>query len=532
VSVSEQAPSRTFDFADRLRRFVEADDRAVLWSASLSAGIVIVAGAFLAAALNIWIDEAFTMRTTEAGPLEAWARTISFEAQPPLYFILEALWRLVNEASIAFARLPSVFFAGAAAAAIVAAAHRLAPRVPPVVVALLTGLNPVFVWAAAEMRVYALVLFVGAMLTWLFVEAFFVSPGSVRARVWYGVFALTGMYTQYYFGFVLVAHGLALLAVRRSPVRVFVVLMAAVTAGFAPFVRFALMHFASSGAFVTRASFVHAAHEVANSAFAFVLPHDVNWYGTLKIGGFALAAALLAVLSAAGRPVVRDAAARVVVVQWFISLVIFSLLFGASGVPLDPWRHLIVVAPASILVSCIFLSSLTRHRALGTAVGLAAFVVFAASTLWLTYRPPLAKKGDWQRVAAMLSAGDRSTPIAVFPAESALPLSAYLHEPIVAVPRPMPFTVDYVRATTLNAEADVARVLDPVRAKSDRLWLVTQDACDRPGFKAYDYHCSFLEAYLLPRYQMVRSVAFAGSLARLYVRVPEEPTVPARHDGK
>jgi hypothetical protein len=506
--------------ASIFRRLRGVDARTA-WVALLGAALVVLIGVPLAAALNIWIDEAFTLHTTGSGPLYAWAQAIAFERQPPLYFVLEAAWRRWDETSIAFARLPSVLFAAAAAAVIVTAAHRIVPRVPSVVVVLMTSLNPLVIWAAVEMRVYALVLLVGAVLTWTFFEGFLVSQPSRRARVWYVVFAIVGLYTQYYVGFVLAAHFITSLALRRGSMRALFVSMVIVAVAFAPFVPVAMMHVANANEVVTRATFVHAVHAVANAVFVFVLPHDEGWTGAVKLVGFALAAALIVTLFVAGRPAAPTEPARAVMAQWFGCIAVFSVVFGTLGLPLEPLRHLVVVAPSSLLVALLFMSSLTRMRRLTVSLAASVFVVFALGQFWAQYHPPLAKLGDWQRVAATLSADDQSTPIAVFAAEWALPLSVYL--PVstipIPIPRPMPFTLDYVRATSLAGEFDVAHVLDPVAARSQRLWLVTNgEPCRRVELANYNYHCYFLEDYMTHRYQLVRSVVFRGALARLYTR--------------
>jgi hypothetical protein len=84
----------------------------------------------------------------------------------------------------------------------------------------------------------------------------------------------------------------------------------------------------------------------------------------------------------------------------------------------------------------------------------------------------------------------------------------------------MPFTLDYVRAMALTDPTEVALTLDPVHAQSQLLWLVTTDDCSAPPPAIYDYHCGYLEAYMKRRYRIVKTVAFRGSLARLYSSVP------------
>jgi hypothetical protein len=502
----------------RLLRAIAA--RPIVWAAALGAALVLLVGIPLSAALNIWIDEAFTLHTTGAGPLNAWAQAVAFEAQPPLYFVLEALWRSIDETSIAFARFPSVVFAAAAVAVMVGAASRITPRTPPLVVVLVTAFNPIVIWASVEMRVYALVLLVGAVLTWTFFEGFLVSRPSRTARIAYVVFALAGLYTQYYVGFVLAAQFITLLALRRDRIRAISGALAIVGVGFAPFVTVALMHLAASGDFVSHVTFVRALRDVANAIFIFVLPHDDGWAGARKYAGWACSAAVVFVVCAIGRPALPEPETRAAAVELLVCLTIFSVLFGALGVPLDPLRHLIVLAPASLIAALAFVTSATRRRMFAGSFAGAMFALFVVTRLWAQYHLPLAKQGDWKSVASTLAADDASTPIAVFPAELAFPLSVYLPVETVSIPKPMPFTYGYVAATTLTDESEVARVLDPVRARAQRLWVVTGGECRELALDGYNYHCRFLETFLDRRYRLERSVVFRGALARLYVRVP------------
>ena len=276
--------------SDIVRGLVAGNERTAVLPAMLGAAILILVALPLSAALNIWIDEAFTLHTTGAGPLAAWSQAVAFEDQPPFYFVLEATWRMWDETSIAFARLPSIFFAAAAVAIVVAAAKRIAPRTPSSVVVLLTAFNPVFLWAAVEMRVYALVLLIGAVLTWTFFEGFLVSRPSRRAQICYTIVAIIGLYTQYYIGFVLAAHCITLLTARRGSLAPFLRCMAIVLVSFAPFTRVALTQVASSGDSVVRTTFIGAFHQTADALFAYAAPHDPVWTGAFKLAGFGAAA--------------------------------------------------------------------------------------------------------------------------------------------------------------------------------------------------------------------------------------------------
>jgi hypothetical protein len=317
---------------------------------------------------------------------------------------------------------------------------------------------------------------------------------------------------------VLVAHGLTVLALRRSVVGAFALAAAAITVGFAPFLPVALLHAHASGGFVVHVTFVHALRQIADAVLVVLFPHADEWSGSLKIAGSFLAAVLLVALPVFGRASIPAEPARGVVVQWLMSLAIFSVLFTAAGVPPIPTKYLIVIGPSTLLAGFLFVSSLKRFPALGAGAAAVVYAFFTITALWMQYRPPLQKPGDWQRLAAAVSGGGGSIPVAVFPAELAQPLSWYYPGATVAIPGPMPFTLDYVGAMALPNSAEVARVLDPIRARSEQLWMVTTDDCQQGPPALYDYHCRYLEAYLNRRYRIVRSVAFRGSLARLYAR--------------
>ncbi len=504
----------------RLKLLLARDRRATAYAAAFGALLVMLISLPLSAALNIWIDEAFTLHSTGAGLAYAWHEVLVFEDQPPLYFLLEAAWRTLNEGSIAFARFPSTVFAAAAVGVIVAATQRIVPRLPPLVVALMTAVNPIVIWAATEMRVYALVLLIGAVLLWTFYVGYLVEERSRRAQICHALTAVAALYTQYYIGFFLAAQGLTLLFMRRKALRPYIAAMAVVAVAFVPFVRTALNQVHDSVGFVSRPRAVHVVHEIVNDVFVYVLPHDIAWHGVLKLAGFALAAALVVAVPAFGRPVIGRREDRAVMVALGACLAIFTLVFCVAGMPPFLQRHIIVVAPSALLAGYLLVASVTRRQALVSGAALSIFAAFTVTTFWTQYHPPLMKPGDWARVAATLAA-DPEAPIAVFPAEVAVPLGTYLHAPIISIPKPMEFTSKYVATMTLTSTGEVERALDPVRAHSGRLWLVTASECGPVQPELYDYHCGYLADYLTRRYRLLRTVTFHGAFAQLYTRITD-----------
>jgi hypothetical protein len=179
---------------------------------ALVAGAYAAVSGFLVWRLPLWVDEIYTLHTTAEGPVEAARRALSFELQPPVYFVLEALWRALCSGPLA-ARVPSTVFGAATVVVGAALAHRLIPGIRARWAALLIATNPFVIWAGSEARCYALVMLLGATICLVFVRVHL--EGWSRGRPLLVALAILSLYTQYYLGFVLVAAGGLLLLLRR-----------------------------------------------------------------------------------------------------------------------------------------------------------------------------------------------------------------------------------------------------------------------------------------------------------------------------
>jgi hypothetical protein len=492
------------------RRIAGLDPTAPGFAPAFAAVLVLLVGLPLAAALNIWIDEAFTLHTTGFGVPYAWHESVVFELQPPLYFIIVAAWRLIDESSVLFARFPSIVFAAAGAAVTVVSARRLAPNLPPIALACVTALNPIVIWAAVEMRAYALIFLIGAVLILTFVEGFLAADRSRRAQMWYVIAGVAGLYTQYYVGFVLLAQAISLVAVRRGAVRPFLAAGVAIAVCFAPFLPIVAQHVReSTGGDVRRVSVIRALHEMVNVSFSYALPHDIGWHGYPKLLGFGLAAALAAALLWFGRPAL-ESRTRWLVLFWMTACLTFSAFFAVSGEAIDTRRHAIVLAPAVILAGYALVSALSQRRLQLSRVVLGVYAIFTVGSLWWLYGPPLSKTGDWLRVAQQISASGPNLPVAVFPSNTVYALGWYLPAArYLPIPGPMPFDAKYLAAMTLHDQAQVAAALSSVPHGAE-FWLVSDGSCDG-GATTYDFHCDDLEGYLSAHDGLLEHLQFHGA---------------------
>ncbi|MGN6803465.1 MAG: hypothetical protein ACTHJN_16315 [Ginsengibacter sp.] len=163
---------------------------------------------YLANKVFIWEDESYSLHTSANNLSKVISLAYTFEGQPPFYFVLLALWRLINP-TIFFARLLSIIFIGGSAFYF----NKLIKLFTikrnnkwPVVVFLL---NPFTVWAALEIRLYALVILLSTILIYYFLRYF--SDGRKKDLVILLGLAVIGLYTQYFFGFLITSFAATLL---------------------------------------------------------------------------------------------------------------------------------------------------------------------------------------------------------------------------------------------------------------------------------------------------------------------------------
>lgn len=170
--------------------------------------------------LNLWYDEAYSVRMIEFPPAELIDRA-SRDCHPPLYWLILKSWASLCGTSIATLRVPSVFFGVATVAAAFAFVRELPRLSPPdrqgdessanataLLAAGLVTASPIHIEWSQEIRMYSLGTFLCAIGTWLLIRA--LTSTRYQAAWWtvYGMNAAAILYTHYFGLFVLTAHGL------------------------------------------------------------------------------------------------------------------------------------------------------------------------------------------------------------------------------------------------------------------------------------------------------------------------------------
>jgi hypothetical protein len=161
--------------------------------------------------MPLWEDEFYSLNTTSNNLSGVISQSYNFEAQPPVYFVLLKFWRLINN-GVFFARFFSSVSVLLAAFFFSKLVRLLSGREFSRWVVIIFLLNPFTVWAALEIRGYALLLFLSSVSVYSFFE-FYINDNRNYLFLFLIVSAI-GLFTQYLFVFLIAALSFALLIFR------------------------------------------------------------------------------------------------------------------------------------------------------------------------------------------------------------------------------------------------------------------------------------------------------------------------------
>lgn len=498
----------------------------------------------LAAVLNVATDESFSLLTTSQSFGHALHRGLWFELQPPLYFGLLNLWRQAFGDSIFAARLLSVLCGALVVLLAGGLSRRYLPRVhSPRIVALL-ALHPFVIWAAVEIRLYALMLLVSMLQLITFHDGFLTGPDRTsredelnrcRSRVWYLVLAVIGLYTHYYSGFLLVVNAAVLLVHRRwRSLGIYLLCMTMAGFCFAPMLLVVPEQVGEHtiGAAATDAR--GAVQAVLWQAEHYLLPVSVRpdaseLERSRIVWPLLILSAPLLLLAGSLRSCWKQGTIRPTgfheLLFWnqsVTALLIAGLLLLAfvavvhvTGPELFEFRHGVALFIPLTLAACAIVAAIGGNRAIGWWTCLV--LCFSIPVLGQNYAT-LSKGGDWKRVARWIESSEKpGEPVVVFIPWAALPLSHHYdgRNELVVIPRPEEGLTYRMSEYVLDSPEQIDERIEPALKNGDGLWLVTS------GPKKYvgvEFGFDVLDEWLTKRFTVEEDVTFNGSRVRYLKR--------------
>ena len=166
---------------------------------------------YTAKKINISEDETYALNTSSRNLAGVINQSYNFEFQLPGYFVLLSLWRLISS-SIFFAKLFSIASIGIASFYTYKLSNLFTGKKNSRWIIVLFLLNPFSVWASLEIRLYAFSVLLATLCIYFFYK--YVFKENKKDLFLFLLFALTGIYTQYFFVFLIIALALTTIFIK------------------------------------------------------------------------------------------------------------------------------------------------------------------------------------------------------------------------------------------------------------------------------------------------------------------------------
>lgn len=474
--------------------------------------------------LNIWIDEAYSLNTTEGTFARTFHQTLKFEHQPPVFFCLLNLWRTIND-SIFFARLLSVLCIIIVLCLCPGLSKRYLPCFHPGWLTACVALNPFVLSCAIDVRVYALALLESTVLLWTFHGGFLATSPKRSSRILFTLFAVLSLYTHYYTGFLLLACGVTLLMLGKwSALKAYTIHMMVTALMFSPFLPLLSEQFTAHN---PDQSIPMSRRDIIlflpNRILGFIAP--TNWSGeNSRIARLVTAILFLGVFVVAIRNYRTNRNSKWIPVG--LIFVVLSGIFSILAVFLNHdvlgKRHTVTLfLPCLMCMLWLFYFSggMNAVRA-GVFISMAVYLIPSLVVGYL----PLAKPGDYKHAAELIQKREKpGQPILFFTAEAALPFKWYYHSGLNQLIS-LPAAEDFVRydpsEMVLKSEKDISDVLSKLPDQGQAVWLCTDYVKVKEPFLGIDFYSGTLEDYVTRHYQTVLDQPLFHGRVRFLVRNP------------
>lgn len=190
--------------------------RAWSWVAAASLLHLLLGGIRLGSE-SVWLDELMSIQMVTGTWQNLWGWFLFLPEQHPLYYLLLRPWLAVLGDSAAALRSLSLVFGVAAVPVMYLLGRDLVDARTGVVSAFLMALSPFWLFYSQEGRMYTLLVLLACISTWLFVRHLKARDSGTPAPLgWYWLVSTLGMYTHFFFVFVLFGHAAVYLLDRAS----------------------------------------------------------------------------------------------------------------------------------------------------------------------------------------------------------------------------------------------------------------------------------------------------------------------------
>jgi hypothetical protein len=477
-------------------------------------GLILI---YLCKEINVWEDEVYSLNTSSYNLKTVISQSYNFEGQPPVYFILLALWRTINS-GVFFARFLSLIFIGLSAYLIyriVALFSEIGNARWLVVIFLL---NPFTVWAALEIRTYALLIFLSSISLFFFLKYYLYNKS--KYQYYFLVVCLIGLYTQYFFSFLMIALSVSLLIFK----------------GWKAFIRQCVYFIPLILLFIPSLYFITKNLEIAQSArsdYALVQRISVVLHTPQNL----ILALQIESLNVVIRWGIKVAFTLIVLIgyikiyrKWkrengnglkfitgiLLSIEILVLLYCFFNAYTGIWyddRYMAIAFPFFILIFTLIgtYTSLLRSIIFGT------FSIYFLYLLLFTYIPPV-KNYDYKSLANYIGKiENQNEPILCYSDLLSLPLGYYYKGRNILAPLPEAPSFDENYIKSISDTTNLKKLIEKKYGISNSYLLISDDM--RINSMNLNMNRKMVDEYLNANYKLTLDTIYYGRSKNLYLRV-------------
>jgi len=319
---------------------------------------------------------------------------VAQDVHVPFYHVLLHYWLLLFGQDIFTARLLSLmFFVGTILMTYVLGAYAFGRRSIGLFAALLVTISPFMNWYGSEARMYTMLAFMASLHLFLFLKS--MREPAPKYWILWTIIAILGLYTHYFFVFVLFAELVAAVLLRKQfkhprPIRSIIIAGAVAGASLVPWVLYVFgLGFASN----TQPALTQpSAGDLFDTYAQFIFGFQTSAVNTAIISLWPIAVLLgFFALQRGGKKVPVETAVFVLVATL---PVIMAFIISVTIRPFYLSRYLIVSLPA-LLIFIAWL--LTRYRRwVGVTIGSLLVVIIAALFVVQVVNPNTPVKEDYK----------------------------------------------------------------------------------------------------------------------------------------
>jgi hypothetical protein len=341
----------------------------------------------------------------------------------------------------------------------------------------------------------------------LFYDGYLAETTKKTSRIFYIIVSVLSLYTQYYLGFQLVAAAIALIFVCRW--RALYHYLGDMLIAGVFFVPMLLIIRPQVSAVSSQTENVMSAFGLVKGLYQSLVPLFVSatWIEPefLKLWLVRILVVVTAVLFAKKLLSERkkeDIALAVIPVVLAAFFLIALFLLGDQGI--QP-RHLSsMILPFLLLSFSAFTVLRNKRIILGWA---AVLILLNIGFLYEAYKP-LAKPGDFRRVAEYIAANERpNQPVLVFHADAVLPLAHYYsgQNKLIALPQENSLDDWNPQNNVLQNEEQILSLINRQPDNPERFWLVNDGWCAQGTLS---FNCEILEDVVTGYFEVESTMEF------------------------